>query len=99
MSEVAARNAIIRCIRQIVEPKTWESGYVHDGKHLRLWCPFRPKVFRGHRVINRIEALGTDWFSNDGYGGGLCTIQFKEAPLHELARVLEWLLTNPETRK
>lgn len=101
MSDIATRNALIRCIRKLVEPKLWPSGYVDgeepDGR-LKLWVPARTKTFRNNKVIDCVESLGRDWFSNDGYAHGMCTIKFSDAPCHELARLLEWLMTNPETK-
>lgn len=101
MSDVATRNAIIRCIQKLITPKLWASGYVdesEDGGYLMVWVPARPKTFKNHTVIDCVNVLGRNWFSNDGYAGGLCTTEFRDAPCHELARVLEWLLTNPERR-
>lgn len=96
MSDIKARNAIIRCIQRLMVQRLWPSGYVDDkepGGHLLLWSPKKAKAFRQNTVITRLWALGHDWIADDAYGGGMVSTHMRHIPIADLANILEWLLS------
>lgn len=96
MSETKARNAVIRCIKRVVVPRMWESGYVDHNEphgHVMLWCPKKPKKFSTNEKLREVIAITKTGISDDAEGGGMTTHDMSTLPVADLANVLEWLLS------
>ena len=96
MSDVKARNAVIRCIARVVKPHLYPSGYVDGSEpdgHLQLWSPQKAKAFSKNTTITSLYAVGKDWIADDAHSGGMVSTQMRHIPIEDLANILEWLLS------